>query len=163
MNAKQAHTAARYGHLPEGFDRWDMADNQGLTVAHTAARYGHLPEGFDRWDMADRYGYTVAHIAAQNGNLPKPCPHPILTLKDGTGTLVAEIAGIALPRVIGTLIFVTPDSTTRRATIRATPLTGKGYTVALIDNAGNVVETHAGVAYDDAVAIASDFVTEIAR
>ena len=33
----------------------------GCTVAHEAARCGHLPSGFDRWDLADRHGWTVAH------------------------------------------------------------------------------------------------------
>jgi len=40
--------AARCGHLPEGFERWDLANKYGTTVAHVAARCGHLPEGSQR-------------------------------------------------------------------------------------------------------------------
>ena len=65
-----AHEAARCGHLPSGFDRWDLADGRGWTVAHSAARCGHLPSGFDRWELADSTGRTVAHEAARYGSLP---------------------------------------------------------------------------------------------
>ena len=65
-----AHAAARYGHLPSGFDRWDLADGRGWTVAHSAARCGHLPSGFGRWELADIDGWTVAHTAARYGHLP---------------------------------------------------------------------------------------------
>jgi hypothetical protein len=61
---------AKWGRLPTGFDRWDLADNDGWTVAHEAVQWGHLPEGFDRWDLADNDGWTVAHAAAYMGNLP---------------------------------------------------------------------------------------------
>ena len=65
-----AHAAAGCGHLPSGFDRWELADSDGWTVAHEAARYGHLPFGFDRWELVDKYGWTVAHEAACCGHLP---------------------------------------------------------------------------------------------
>jgi len=65
-----AHEAARYGHLPSGFGRWDLADSDGRTVAHAAACCGHLPSGFDCWELADRRGWTVAHAAARYGRLP---------------------------------------------------------------------------------------------
>jgi hypothetical protein len=38
---------------------------------HAAARGGHLPEEFDKWDIADNSGWTVAHDAAAEGKLPK--------------------------------------------------------------------------------------------
>ena len=65
-----AHAAAGYGHLPSGFDRWELVDKYGWTVAHEAARCGHLPSGFDRWELADIDGWTVAHEAAYGGHLP---------------------------------------------------------------------------------------------
>ena len=65
-----AHSAARCGHLPPGFDRWELADIDGWTVAHVAAIGGHLPPGFGRWELADRNGRTVAHKAACCGHLP---------------------------------------------------------------------------------------------
>ena len=65
-----AHVAARCGHLPPGFGRWELADKIGWTVAHEAADTGHLPSGFDRWELADIYGWTVAHAAAFCGHLP---------------------------------------------------------------------------------------------
>jgi hypothetical protein len=63
-----AHAAARTGHLPAGMDRavYKLADNNDWTVAHEAARYGHLPPDFERWDMVDGKGRTVAGIAADN-------------------------------------------------------------------------------------------------
>jgi len=39
---KVAHVAARYGCLPADFDQWDLADEDGQTVAHVAAAWGHL-------------------------------------------------------------------------------------------------------------------------
>jgi hypothetical protein len=33
--------------------------NNGWTVAHEAAFWGHLPKGFDRWGLADKDGVTV--------------------------------------------------------------------------------------------------------
>jgi len=65
-----AHEAAYGGHLPSGFDRWELANRNGWTVAHEAAYGGHLPSGFDRWELADRRGWTVAHAAALYGSLP---------------------------------------------------------------------------------------------
>jgi hypothetical protein len=34
-----------------------------------AALAGRLPEGFDRWDLVDGLGETVAHVAALSGRL----------------------------------------------------------------------------------------------
>jgi hypothetical protein len=56
--------------LPTGFDRWELADKDGWTVAHIAAWRGHLPDNFDQWDMADKDGATVAHSCARWGHLP---------------------------------------------------------------------------------------------
>jgi hypothetical protein len=42
--------------LPLGFDRWELTDNDGKTVAQVAAMKGRLPPGFDRWDLTDRDG-----------------------------------------------------------------------------------------------------------
>jgi hypothetical protein len=58
------------GRLPESFTQWDLADNQGLTVAHEAALLGLLPKDFDRWELATHSGVTVAFFAALSGTLP---------------------------------------------------------------------------------------------
>ncbi|MDR1084932.1 MAG: hypothetical protein LBP22_08760 [Deltaproteobacteria bacterium] len=50
MNFRELARAVMSGRLPEGFDRWALADKDGETVAHIAAKFGHLPEGFDRWE-----------------------------------------------------------------------------------------------------------------
>ena len=57
--------------LPAGFSYWEICDlEDGYTVAHVAARRGDLPNGFDRWDLADDDGWTVAQEAARAGTLP---------------------------------------------------------------------------------------------
>ncbi|MDR3152930.1 MAG: hypothetical protein LBW85_01330 [Deltaproteobacteria bacterium] len=66
-----AHAAAAADHLPKGFDRWELADGNGRTVAHTAADFGTLPKGFNRWELADDDGYTVAHAVTKYERLPK--------------------------------------------------------------------------------------------
>ena len=66
-----AHEAAMHGRLPEGFDRWDMRDNLGRTVAHMAATFGNLPPDFADWSWPDGGGDTVAYYAACRGRLPK--------------------------------------------------------------------------------------------
>jgi hypothetical protein len=71
MGRTVAHMAASSGHLPSGFDRWEIADHSGWTVAHCAAAMHALPEGFGMWDLADDEGWTVAHVAAKHGSLPE--------------------------------------------------------------------------------------------
>jgi hypothetical protein len=56
--------------LPIDFDQWDLADDNGWTVAHCATSHGCLPVDFKQWDVADRDGWTVAHSAAVIGCLP---------------------------------------------------------------------------------------------
>ena len=63
-----AHVAARHGHLPEGFNLWEIDDGQlrprvdqfdlgdtsrHWTEAQEAASHGRLSPGFNRWDIAD--------------------------------------------------------------------------------------------------------------
>lgn len=67
---EEAIELAKYGHLPADFDKWDLADRDGWTVAHVAAACGHLPADFDKWDITDGRGWTVAHVAAEHGHLP---------------------------------------------------------------------------------------------
>jgi hypothetical protein len=69
-NVEDYMRMAREGTLPDGFDQWELADEDGTTVAHVVARYGRLPVGFDGWELADNNGTTVAHVAAMVGNLP---------------------------------------------------------------------------------------------
>jgi hypothetical protein len=56
------------------------------------ARTGRLPAGFDRWDLANDWGHTIAHEAAKHGDLPEDVPDRVLELADGWGTTVAETA-----------------------------------------------------------------------
>ena len=56
--------------LSHGASLEDREKEGGCTVAHEAAYGGHLPSGFDRWELANRNGCTVAHEAADNGHLP---------------------------------------------------------------------------------------------
>jgi hypothetical protein len=66
-----AHEAASAGLLPEGFDRWDLVDNSGTTVAHEAAQHAfdsgnpvhihavanQIPK--EMWDAKDIEGVSV--------------------------------------------------------------------------------------------------------
>jgi len=65
-----AHVAAEQGHLPADFDQWELADKNGKTVAHVAAMYGSLPADFSHWELVDKRGKTVAHTAVKWGQLP---------------------------------------------------------------------------------------------
>ncbi len=60
------HEAASNKCLPQWFDDWDIADNNGKTVAHNAALGKNLPGDFD-WEryglMRDNDGRTVYHFA----------------------------------------------------------------------------------------------------
>jgi ribosomal protein S18 acetylase RimI-like enzyme len=77
--------AAWNNHLPAGFSNWDLADNEGWTVAHEAAFYGHLPEGFDQWGLKDNDGKTVEDVLREN--------HPELLQKHGLGAKERTIIG----------------------------------------------------------------------
>ena len=86
-----AYDDARSGYLPADFDQWDLADEDGCTVAHVAAYCGKLPPDFDQWDLANKYGWTVSHIVAKSGNLPPDFDQWDLA-DDKTGWTVAHAA-----------------------------------------------------------------------
>jgi hypothetical protein len=86
-----AHSAAEYGHLPKAFDRWNLAVCNGWTVAHEAARKGTLPDDFNQWDLRDEGGRTVAHTAARYGHLPSDFNQ--WELADGQGRTIFDMAG----------------------------------------------------------------------
>ncbi len=72
-NKTVAHVAAEHGNIPKDFDwerHGLMRDNEGRTVYHSAAEGGCLPEWFDRWEIADEDGFTVAHFVAYHNNIP---------------------------------------------------------------------------------------------
>lgn len=80
--------------LPEGFNRWGLADAYGTTVAHVAASYGNLPKGFDQWGLKDPCdgGKTVAHVVARaeaGGGLPADFNQ--WDLADESGRTVAQV------------------------------------------------------------------------
>jgi hypothetical protein len=56
--------------LPVDFSQWDIANNDGWTVAHWAAWIGDLPDNFTQWDLADKDGWTVAHEAVSYRYIP---------------------------------------------------------------------------------------------
>lgn len=58
-----AHVAAHHGHIPDDFDRWDIVDRRGWSVAHDAAINNNLPGDFDQWDLTDVDGVTVRNVA----------------------------------------------------------------------------------------------------
>ena len=62
---------ASTGTLPWNFDQWDLADENGWSVAHEAAAFSNLPKDFNQWDLISKKGWTVAQIAALWGSLPK--------------------------------------------------------------------------------------------
>jgi hypothetical protein len=55
--------------MPDNFDRWELADKDGWTVAHEAASLGKLPPGFSRLDLADNKGRTVAQAGSSKSNM----------------------------------------------------------------------------------------------
>lgn len=65
-----AHEYVCYRELPAGFSQWELSDLNGRTVAHVAAEYGGLLEDFNQWKLCDNFGQTVSYIAAAYGNLP---------------------------------------------------------------------------------------------
>jgi hypothetical protein len=88
-----AHTAAKHGGLPDGFNQWDLCSKYGLMVAHIAAENGNLPVGFDRWELtAGCSGNTVAHAAAFNKLLPADFNQ--WELKNKYGYTVASLAAL---------------------------------------------------------------------
>ena len=80
---------AEEGTLPEGFDRWELRDKEGNTVAHVAAEHGHLPKDFNQWELADEDDWTVAHVAAWHGHLPEDFNQ--WDLADNYGRTVEEV------------------------------------------------------------------------
>jgi hypothetical protein len=84
-----AHIAAQNGTLPAGFNSWNIADDEGWTVAHAAARAGKLPLNFDTWDLRTKRGVTVAHVLAETGKIPKGFMH--WELADNLGRTVAQV------------------------------------------------------------------------
>jgi hypothetical protein len=58
------------GTLPVDFDRWDIADSTGWSIAHVAARHGVFLNSLAQLELADENGWTVAHVAVQYSHLP---------------------------------------------------------------------------------------------
>jgi hypothetical protein len=87
---KDIRDLAADGKLPANFNRWELADSSGWTIAHEGALHGCLPYDFDQWDMVNIYGWTVAHSAAGKGGLPEGFDKYWMT--DKSGTTVAHYA-----------------------------------------------------------------------
>lgn len=68
---REIFEAARKGKLPPDFDRWDLADKDGWTVAHITAQKHQLPLGFNRWRLVDIAGRSVAQVAEDKNKLPR--------------------------------------------------------------------------------------------
>jgi hypothetical protein len=56
-----------------------------------AAKLGNLPAGFDRWNLSDCMGRTVAHDAAESASLPEDVPDSVLGFADKDGVSVADV------------------------------------------------------------------------
>jgi hypothetical protein len=54
---------AAEGLLPWVFDKWEAADERGVTLAHVAAMNGTLPPNFKQWDLKTNNNVTVAEMA----------------------------------------------------------------------------------------------------
>ncbi|WP_419603762.1 hypothetical protein [Thiolapillus sp.] len=61
-NLHEIFDMAREGTLPPMFDKWELWENDGLTVAHVVAQRRHLPTDFDQWDLKDNAGWSVRDI-----------------------------------------------------------------------------------------------------
>lgn len=90
-----AHEAAENEKLPKDFNLWHLADKDGTTVAHIAASHLHLPKDFNQWDLADHKGWTVAHEFVCIRPLP-PLPKDFnqWDLADHRGRTVAQVAAL---------------------------------------------------------------------
>jgi hypothetical protein len=55
-----AHKVIRCRPLPEHFSQWHLASKDGWTVAHEGAMWRHLPTDFTQWDLATNNGWSVA-------------------------------------------------------------------------------------------------------
>jgi len=84
---------AKFGGLPEDFDRWDLRDPDGWTIAHWAITRGPLPASFNQWELADNLGRMVAHLGARMDHLPADFDR--WDLADNDGVTVAEVAAKA--------------------------------------------------------------------
>lgn len=69
-NVDELFEMAKGGTLPPDFNMWDLADNDGWSVAHVAAGKNTPPPDFNQWGVVDKNGWAVAHQAAVWGNLP---------------------------------------------------------------------------------------------
>jgi hypothetical protein len=57
--------AAEHSDLSKASDPWGLGDPyRGLNVCYNCPSVNSLPEGFDQWERADNDGKTVAHVAA---------------------------------------------------------------------------------------------------
>jgi hypothetical protein len=82
-----AHEAAMRGCIPADFNQWELANEDGRTVAHTAAFCGRLTLNFNQWELADDDGLTVAHELAESGYLPDDFDQWGMVTKSGWSVL----------------------------------------------------------------------------
>lgn len=85
-----AHFAAKYGYLPKGFNKWNLKSEDGrLAVGVTACVTDHLPENFD-WSMIDEVsGMPYSHVLIVSKMLPSNFDG--WDAKDYDGTTAAEL------------------------------------------------------------------------
>ena len=86
----ELYKLASKGALPDGFDQYDLADNNGWTVGHSLGLHGHLPDDFNHYDLADHNGLTVAQVAEAYGHLPASYRDPGLS---STNTIMSNSPG----------------------------------------------------------------------
>jgi hypothetical protein len=88
----------RNGALPPEFNRWDLVDFDGYTVAHTAAEHGHLPPDFPHMDWADSDGLTVGEVYEKKMNTLSAGTAPGLKPKNSMRTMVYDFSRVRPPK-----------------------------------------------------------------
>lgn len=80
-----AHVAAALGVLPEGFDQWDLTDDNGWTIVHTVTRVDPRRTPYDHWHVVDDDGgHSVGMLARSIALLPPGVPiHESWDIQDG--------------------------------------------------------------------------------
>lgn len=86
-----AHFWVQHHCMPHDFPYWQLADKDGWSVAHTAAIQGKLPADFKLWDIADKNGNSVAHVVAKKVGWFKSWDKAVLSLTNNEGVRVWDL------------------------------------------------------------------------
>ena len=56
--------------FPDGFNQWDLRNNNGWSVAFITAFRNRLPKGFDRWEIKESNNETIFEKVLRWKRLP---------------------------------------------------------------------------------------------